>query len=337
MGALRRCKTFGKGAGRGHAECLSAAAKPLIVHVPVIICALRVSFLQAWLDLLPELRSVAARRVATHVRWSGTGHSRLDSSGLGCAVLRLPIVRDGSQARQGLVRAVGPPDTRSDNGAHVPAPHGAGSGTRGVARGACTVLPRMPSPPPSGALPGRCDLPRLAAVLQRLAAACIFLAAKVEEASLRTNDMLNAVAAQAAGAAVGDGSALARFPCLVGDAYQAAKRQLIQDEQQVLRRLRFDIGVDQPHRHLYVLARCWGASREALCVAVCLLNDAVCHCAGYGGMRLPPAAAAAAALHIGAQLCGQAVQPAGWWHATGVNADPAMRVACGSLLELIGG
>lgn len=173
-------------------------------------------------------------------------------------------------------------------------------------------------------------------VLQRLAAAFVFLAAKVEEASLRTNDMLNAVAAHAAGATAGDSAELARFPCLVGDAYQAAKRQLIQDEQLLLRYLRFDIGADQPHRHLYVLAHCWGASREAVRMAVCLLNDAVCCCPSYGSAAMPPATAAAAALHVGAQLCGQAVQPAGWWRATGIT-DTAMRGACGALLDQIGG
>ena len=182
--------------------------------------------------------------------------------------------------------------------------------------------------------------------MQRQAAACIFLAAKVEEAAVRTNDMLNAVAAAAAAAApvahVGigptaamDGVDLATFPCLVGEAYQQRKAQLILDEQLLLRVLRFDIGVDQPHRHLYVLAHCWGATSEAVRAAVCLLNDCVCSCPIYGSDAMPPAAAAAAALHLGAQLSGQALQAVGWWRATGIS-DEAMQRCCTSLLDLVG-
>lgn len=150
---------------------------------------------------------------------------------------------------------------------------------------------------------------------------------------MRTNDMVNAVAAAAGLGAHCDAAATARFPCLVGEAYQQRKRQLILDEQLLLRRLHFSIGVDQPHRYLYVLAHCWGASREAARLAACLLNDCVCCCPTYGG-AVQPAAAAAAALHLGATLCGQAVRAAGWWRATGV-ADEAMRVACHAMLDLL--
>jgi hypothetical protein len=126
---------------------------------------------------------------------------------------------------------------------------------------------------------------------------------------------------------------MARFPCLVGEAYQQRKRQLILDEQLLLRRLHFDIGVDQPHRHLYVLAHCWGTSREAVRLAAALLNDCVCCCPAYGA-AVQPAAAAAASLHLGVTLCGQVVQAAGWWRATGV-ADEAMRGACNAMLALL--
>lgn len=248
------------------------------------------------------------------------------------------------------------------------------------------------------------DAPKLCAplprppLLQRLAAACVFLAAKVEEAPVRTNDMLNAVAAwhlaaacssgsagicngaiagagaAALSAAVNSGSppagspaagqppqaeatqglgepaaspaeepggaaaaAAASFPYLVGEAYAAAKRQLILDEQLLLRRLRFDLGAgsDQPHRHLYVLARCWGAAPAALRAATCLLNDAVACCPAYGEPPLLPASAAAAALHVGARLAGQEVSPQGWWRASGVG-DGDMAAACGLLLDMLG-
>lgn len=170
---------------------------------------------------------------------------------------------------------------------------------------------------------------------QRLAAACIFLAAKVEEAAVRTNDMLNAVAAWQGGpAAATNAAALSRSPCLVGEAYQAAKRQLILDEQVVLRRLRFEIGVEQPHRHLYALAHCWGAPAAALRLATCLLNDCVARCPAYSGAAMPPATAAAAALQLGGQLCGQPVQPHGWWRAAGIT-DPALADACATLLDML--
>lgn len=237
--------------------------------------------------------------------------------------------------------------------------------------------------------------PSLPSLLQRLAAACVFLAAKVEEAPVRTNDMLNAVAAwrlattcsfsdggcsgtipaaaapaeatsppagsPAAGqppaaasaedagnpaaqppavetdAGAAAAAAAASFPYLVGDAYAAAKRQLILDEQLLLRRLRFDLGAgsDQPHRHLYVLAHYWGASSAALRAATCLLNDAVAHCSAYGGAQLLPATAAAAALHVGARLVGQEVSPRGWWRTIGVS-DGDMAAACGLLLDMLG-
>jgi hypothetical protein len=173
--------------------------------------------------------------------------------------------------------------------------------------------------------------------LQRLAGACIFLAAKVEEAHVRTNDMLNAIAATAQALSPADAAEpaeQARFSCLVGDAYQAAKRQLIEDEQLVLRVMHFTIAVEQPHRYLYMLAHCWGASLEAVRMATCLLNDVMTHCPCYNTAGLPPATAATAALHIGAQLCGQAVQPAGWWQAMGI-ADKAMRQACSTLLGML--
>ena len=149
---------------------------------------------------------------------------------------------------------------------------------------------------------------------------------------MRTNDMVNAVAAAGLGAH-SEAGAMARFPCLVGEAYQQRKRQLILDEQLLLRRLHFDIGVDQPHRHLYVLAHCWGTSREAVRLAAALLNDCVCCCPAYGA-AVQPAAAAAASLHLGVTLCGQVVQAAGWWRATGV-ADEAMRGACNAMLDLL--
>ena len=241
-------------------------------------------------------------------------------------------------------------------------------------------------------------------MLQRQAGACLFLGAKVEEAALRTNDLLNAVAAwrlvaacastsdgaagsasggaaaaevdaaavaavdraaahagsmaaadAAAGSAAGGSAAAAppdappskpasppdavaaaaAFPpYLVGDSYAAAKQRLILDEQLLLRRLRFDISTDQPHRHLYALAHCWGAAPAALRTAVCLLNDAATHCEGYSTSALPSAAAAAAALHVGGQLAGAPVEPRGWWRAGGIS-DADMAAACSTLLDLL--
>lgn len=175
---------------------------------------------------------------------------------------------------------------------------------------------------------------RVLPLLQQLAAACIFLAAKVEETNLRTNDMLNAVEGVALGAADDVGCSLAHFCCLVGTEYASQKQRLILTEQLLLRHLRFALVVEQPHRHLYILAHCWGASLQALRLATCLLNDAVCCCKGFGSADMPPATAAAAALHVGAQLCGQDMDPRGWWRAVGLS-DDAMRAACHALLDLV--
>eukprot|EP00887_Chlorella_sp_A99_P006180 scaffold3.g6180.t1 len=161
----------------------------------------------------------------------------------------------------------------------------------------------------------------MAASVQRTVTACIFLAAKVQEAPLRTNDLVNAVfylLASPDAPAPPDPVAGAAEPplppaeqqrlqpltkadMLVGEAYTRQKDLLIQqDEQTLLRVLQFRIDVEQPHKYLFCFCRVIGATRAEVGVATCLLNDMVTSGVGTQGYR--PAELAAAALHAAAQI-----------------------------------
>ena len=87
---------------------------------------------------------------------------------------------------------------------------------------------------------------------------------------------------------------------LVGQEYYARKRQLILDEQLLLRSLRFDLTgtADQPHKWVYAFCVSLRVSRSALRLATCLVNDSLLR----AGLRHPPAVTAAAALEIALQL-----------------------------------
>jgi hypothetical protein len=144
------------------------------------------------------------------------------------------------------------------------------------------------------------------------------------QASLRTNDLLNAVRylqhQQPAllegvnrggepgiepGVTVGDGGGAqagqtAECPMLVGDAYYDAKARLINDEQVLLRVLCFDIGVEQPHKYLYCFAKTLLAPGIVVRLATCIVNDTLVYLNTC--LTLPPEAVAAAALHVAATL-----------------------------------
>lgn len=174
--------------------------------------------------------------------------------------------------------------------------------------------------------------------LQRTATACIFLAAKVQEAPLRTNDLVNVAhyllaspdaplslwqagergaghdGAQMAAEENGQeqqGSQqhqpaqqpLSKADMLAGDDYYQAKDTLIEDEQMLLRVLRFNIDVQQPHKWLFSLCRAVDASVAVVRVATCVLNDALVSGLGATGYR--PVELAAAAVHTSERI----VQP----------------------------
>jgi hypothetical protein len=125
--------------------------------------------------------------------------------------------------------------------------------------------------------------------LQRLIAVCIFLASKIEEASVGRNDLLAAVKSICSNLP----SAIACFPSLTSvqrmdqstdsigdgsevltlDAYEERKRQLIHDEQVLLRILRFRVAVEQPYKYLFSMCKSLNVSETVVRVSTCLLND----------------------------------------------------------------
>lgn len=118
----------------------------------------------------------------------------------------------------------------------------------------------------------------------KIASACLFLASKVEEVQVRVNDLVNAFIFLEAPQDVEAISAI--FPQLafdsaapskvvVGDAYYAAKDQLIQQEQVVLRWLSFDLCVDHPFRYLLNCANAAGCSSSVVTTALSILNDSL--------------------------------------------------------------
>ncbi|KAK9838164.1 hypothetical protein WJX81_005734 [Elliptochloris bilobata] len=170
----------------------------------------------------------------------------------------------------------------------------------------------------------------------RLAAACLFLATKVEETPSRTNDLLNAVRfaalhmlaaadpARPGTPALPDYGAprqLTLFAPLVGEEYYAAKERLILDEQVLLRTLRFELIAEQPHRYLLNFCRLLHCSHAITKLAICLVNDSLqrtCLCTRYSAAEV-----AAGALHLAVLLLGASMElphsgRLGWWDAVGV-------------------
>lgn len=146
------------------------------------------------------------------------------------------------------------------------------------------------------------------AELKRVAAACLFLACKVEEATVRTNDLLNAVhfvagAVQQLDSAVPSCNLLPKtseFEAIVGQEYYALKETLITDEQLLLRTINFDIVVEHPHKYLFNFGKLINAKFKLIQMAVSILNDSIVLtklCLAY-----PPADIAAACLQVASEL-----------------------------------
>lgn len=153
---------------------------------------------------------------------------------------------------------------------------------------------------------------------ERLAATCLFIGSKVEEAALRTNDLLNVIHYLSQHSTFSWSShtkqradhsehnqttnknstvlnlTLNMPGCdfLVGDSYYAAKAQLIADEQLLLRLLHFNIYVEQPHKYAYCLAKVWQSSNKVLRLATCILNDVLVYldlCISFPALALAAA------------------------------------------------
>ena len=151
------------------------------------------------------------------------------------------------------------------------------------------------------------------------------------QASIRTNDLLNAVhimatsptATSAAEEPAPDASAPG-FTALVGQSYYNLKQMLILDEQHLLRTIDFDIVVEHPHKYLLNLAKAIDAKHSLVQTSISLLNDSIV----YSNLCLSqqPADIAAACLQLGACILGSNVSIPNWestsgWTALGIDTE----------------
>lgn len=142
------------------------------------------------------------------------------------------------------------------------------------------------------------------------------------QASVRTNDLLNAVHLTATTPIVPnapegpDPDALAPvFSALVGQPYYNLKQTLILDEQYLLRTIDFDIVVEHPHKYLLNFAKAMDARRNLVQLSVSLLNDSIVHsslCLSH-----PPADIAAACLLVSGKILGSNVNMLSLEHGSG--------------------
>ncbi len=134
------------------------------------------------------------------------------------------------------------------------------------------------------------------------------------QASVRTNDLLNAVhfvnvhfQAERPGAIPLPTSQLqnqAKFSALVGQQYYALKQTLIMDEQLLLRTINFDIVVEHPHKYLLNFGKLTDATHSLIQMAVSILNDSLIYTTLCMSHR--PADIAAACIQIAGDLIGPA-------------------------------
>ena len=159
---------------------------------------------------------------------------------------------------------------------------------------------------------------------------------------MHSSDLLN-VAACVAGGPLAD-QAEAAFPCLAslgpaggsaaaealaGSAYRRAKRELAHQEQLVLRAIRFDVTVDQPHRYLLNFCKGLRSAAQVTQLAVCLLNDGVC--ATTLDSAVPAACLAAGCLAAACRLLPDTHRLPDAWQAS-LGLDQAQVAAAGQRL-----
>ena len=164
------------------------------------------------------------------------------------------------------------------------------------------------------------------------------------QASVRTNDLLNAVhyVATTSLGNLGDERspgppAHQEFTALVGEPYYALKQTLIMDEQYLLRSINFNIVVVHPHKFLLNYAKSIGAQHSLVQLAVSLLNDSIHHSAL--SVSHAPADVAAACLYTAGHILGakadmQCVGNVSGWSAFGVSVQNLTAIAA-VLLDLI--
>ena len=148
------------------------------------------------------------------------------------------------------------------------------------------------------------------------------------QATVRTNDMLNAVRqAQAILAAQEDSAgsqppAAPRIDPIVGDEYYSMKTRLIVDEQLICRGTEFCLHMEHPHKWLFNYCRSLRCSCAVAKLACSIVNDSLVYTTLC--LLTQPEELAAAALHVATLLLGVARQmphsgSISWWTALGIS------------------
>ena len=163
------------------------------------------------------------------------------------------------------------------------------------------------------------------------------------QASVRTNDLLNAVyimvatptATSASEEPLPDTTAPG-FTALVGQSYYNLKQTLILDEQYLLRIIDFDIVVEHPHKYLLNFAKAIGAKHSLVQMSVSLLNDSIVYSTLC--MSHSPADIAAACLQMSGSMLGSNVsmprlESASGWSALGVDTE-RLEIIANILLDM---
>ena len=168
------------------------------------------------------------------------------------------------------------------------------------------------------------------------------------QANVRTNDLLNAIdfakgsMVHCAAASSNNDAVPAQtehWAAIVGEQYYARKRQLILDEQIVLRAIDFNIVVDHPHKYLMNFAKTIKASSELVQLAVCVLNDSLVYTNLSVSCSAPEVAAGT--LHLATQLLDiadkvQHQQGQAWWEFLGCSTATVTHVGAMLLDALTG-
>jgi len=185
------------------------------------------------------------------------------------------------------------------------------------------------------------EVSRVAAVIPPWS---LFHAWLTVQATVRTNDLLNAVhfvagAVQQLDSAVTSGNPLSKTPefgAIVGQEYYALKETLITDEQILLRTINFEIVVEHPHKYLFNFGKLINAKFSLIQMAVSILNDSIVHtklCLAH-----PPADIAAACLQVASELSNPLQLPVvnspSDWGALGVKPQHVDQIGL-ALLDMI--
>lgn len=154
------------------------------------------------------------------------------------------------------------------------------------------------------------------------------------QASVRTNDLLNAVHFMAVplhpGSSKTASSEVSKLPnqggflALVGQQYYTLKETLIVDEQFLLRTIDFQIVVEHPHKYVLNFGRLIEAKHSLILLAVSILNDSIVYT--KISMSHSPADIAAACIQFAGDLIGPTLQlpflsTLSGWNAVGVSAQ----------------